>query len=94
MLSISEVVKNIEIKKSEIKLKNWRDELVTNFTQALNKERVISGYKPLTKKAVALLINRNPYLSKNDGEVDLLFKDCIKKGNFKKFWWATSIKKK
>lgn len=92
MLDISSLLKNIELKEALPKFKSRRDELVSNITDYINRERQSAGYKPLTKRVIALQINKNPFLSKDDDEVDLLYKDCVRKGNFKKFWWVTNKK--
>lgn len=78
-----------EIAPSGTKYKSYRDELISKLTYHLNKERG-EKYKPLTKKEVALLVNRNPFLAgkKNDGELKMLVDECLEKGNFKKFWWV------
>lgn len=79
------------IKKSPYK--NRRDELVSILTDGINIERTKAGYKNLSKKTIAIKINGNPFLSKDNGELELLINECRKKGNYKKFWWVINVKK-
>lgn len=78
----------LELKSAKPKHKNYRDELISKLTHHLNKERE-GKYKPLTKREISVLVNRNPFLAgkKNDGELKMLIDECLEKGNFKKFWW-------
>ncbi|MBI2507314.1 MAG: hypothetical protein HYW09_01730 [Candidatus Niyogibacteria bacterium] len=78
-----------EIAPVKSKHKNYRDELISRLTYHLNRERE-KKFKSLTKKEVAVLVNRNPFLAgkKNDGELKMLIDECLEKGNFKKFWWV------
>ena len=68
--------------------KTYRAELIHKLTKGLNRDRE-GKYKPLSEKAVALMVNRNPFLAgkDKDGELSALIKECEEKGNFKKFWW-------
>jgi hypothetical protein len=81
-----------ELKKREFI--NYRDELVTHFVEGINQLRAGTKFKPITKRTVALRLNRNPLLSKNDGEVAYLLKHCQGKKNYSKFFWVTNPVKK
>lgn len=76
------------------KYKNYRDELISKITDGINRERQGTKYKPVNKRMIALLVNRNPFLKgkRNDGELSALLKECQEKGNFKKFWFITTPK--
>ena len=78
-------------KKSDFK--NRRDELVSRLCDGINRERIGTEYKPATKAHLAKIINRNPFLARSDGELELLIKECERKGNYKKFWWVVNPKK-
>lgn len=77
-----------QLERAKPKYKNYRDELISRLTYHLNRERG-EKYKPLSKREVSVLVNRNPFLAgkKNDGELKMLIDECLEKGNFKKFWW-------
>lgn len=73
----------------KVEYKNRRDELVSLFVEAINKSREGTKFKKVDKRLVALRLNSNPFLAKDDGEVELLLKECKSKNNFSKFWWVT-----
>lgn len=70
------------------KFRSRRDELVSLITDGINGYRVGTKWKPITARTVALLINRNPALAKDDGEIELLYKECMAKGSFSKLFWV------
>lgn len=70
----------------EVKYKNRRDEIISNMVEEINKLRVGTKYKPVTKRFIAIKVNGNPFL-KDDGELELIFKECLKKGSFAKLFW-------
>ncbi len=67
-----------------------RDELVSLMTDGINSYRVGTKWKPVTKRYIAIQVNKNPAFTGNDGELELVYKDCIKKGSFAKFFWITN----
>lgn len=75
----------------EVIYKNRRDELVSKITDDINKLREGTKFAKVSKKMIALRLNSNPFLAKDDGEVELLFKECNQKQNYSKFWWLTKV---
>ena len=71
--------------------RSHRDELVDKFVLGINRERLGTQYKPILAKEVALRINKNPFLKGRDGEVELLYKTCEKKGSFKYFFYICPL---
>lgn len=65
------------------KYKSYRDELFYRLLNGWNESRKQAGYKPLSKARLASAIARNPFLKKDDGELELLIKTCEQKGNYK-----------
>lgn len=82
----------IEYTPTPVAFKSRRDELVSRITEGINNRRIGTKYKPLTTRTVAIRINLNPAISKDDGELELLIKDCERVGNYKKFFWVTNGK--
>lgn len=82
---------NNSIPKQDTPHRNYRDELVSLFTEGINKERLGTKYKPITKMEVAIRLNRNAFLAgkDNDGEVAYLLKQCQQEGTYKKLFWLT-----
>jgi len=72
----------------ESEYKNRKDELVCKITEGINDLRRGTKYKPTTKKRVAIQINKHPILKNQMGELELLYKDCMARGNFSKFYWV------
>lgn len=72
----------------QTKHRSWKDEVVSEITEGINKERIGTKYKPITERTVAIRINRNPYL-KERNECYLLLKKCKEVGFTKMFFWAT-----
>lgn len=72
---------------SQTEYKNFRDELISRLTDGINKSRIGTKYKPVTKRTIAIKCNKNPFL-KSDGELELLIKECESKGSYSKFWWV------
>lgn len=68
--------------------RNRRDELVNLITSDINLLRVGTKYKPTTTAVIAKMINRNPFLAKSDGEVELLYKECNARRNYSKFFYV------
>lgn len=66
--------------------RNKRDELIGEAVKDINKLREGTNFKPITARLLSIKINRNPML-KLDSELELVLKDCRKKGNFKKLFW-------
>jgi hypothetical protein len=79
------------IKKSPYK--SDRAELFYRLLEGWNKDRVKAGYLPLSKTRLAIAINANPFLKKDDGELLNLIKECEEKGNYKKAQWILFPKK-
>lgn len=69
-----------------------RDELVSEITAGINASRVGTKFKPITERAVAIRINKNPFLAHDDGEIAYLLKQCRERGNFSKFFWVTKTR--
>jgi hypothetical protein len=88
-------VNNFVIKEvKEIEFKKERDELFDRFIKGWNRERHMVGIKPISPKRLAIAINSNPFLKKDDGALrDLVF-HCEKVGNYKKAQWILFPKKK
>ena len=78
----------IEAKVCETKFKNWRAELISRLVKGINDARAGTKFKPITERVAAIRANSNPFL-KNDGELELLIKDCEKRGNYSRFFWVT-----
>ena len=57
------------------------------MTLEINKLRENTTFKPITKRLLALRVNKNPFLSKDDDELELVFKECLKCGSFAKLFW-------
>jgi hypothetical protein len=73
--------------------KTRRAEIVAEFVKEINLERINTKFKPITHKEVALRLNMNPKLAKDDGECELLLKTCIAKESFSKFFWVCPLNK-
>lgn len=65
---------------------NRRDEIISLMVEDINRLRIGTQYKPITKRLLAIKINRNPFL-KSDDELQLVFNECSKKGSFAKLFW-------
>lgn len=79
---------------TDVTYRNQRDELVAHFVRGINELRVGTKFKPITPKMVAIRINKNPFLARNDSEVYNLLKHCQNKKNYAKFFWVTNESKK
>lgn len=66
--------------------------MVSKITNGINSLRLGTKFKPVTTRRVAILVNKNPHFKGRDGELELLLKDCLKKGSFAKFFWVTNGK--
>lgn len=86
MQQISNLIK--EYKVIETSYKNKRDEIISLMVDEINKLRVGTKFKPITKRLIAIKANKNPFL-KDDGELELIYKECKEKQNFSKFFWIT-----
>lgn len=82
----------LEYTPTPVAFKSRRDELVSRITDGINAHRIGTQWKPISTRTVAIRINLNPAISKDDGELELLIKDCESKGNYKKFFWVTNGK--
>jgi hypothetical protein len=82
---------NWKIKKTEKNFKNWKDELVTEFTNEINKSRVGTKWKPVTERLVALKLNSHPIFKDDKDECYKLLKVCKEK-HFGIFFKATELK--
>jgi hypothetical protein len=78
--------------KTEKNFKNWKDEIITEFTIGINKGRVGTKYKQVTEKVVALKINQHPIYKEDKDECYKLLKTCREK-HFGIFFWALKINK-
>ncbi len=83
--------KFLEKKFEDVPFRNYRDELVAEFVDGINKSRIGTKFKPITAREVALRINKNAFLAKheNNGEVAYLLKQCKERNNYSKFFWVT-----
>jgi len=88
MKPISELfTKSLElIFNRKVKHKNERDEIISKMVIEINILRVGTGYKPITKRLLAIKVNKNPFL-KSNGELQLVFSECLKNGSFAKLFW-------
>lgn len=68
--------------------KSFRDQIISQMTEEINTLRIGTKYKPVTKRMIAIRANSNPFL-KSDGELELVYKTCSKKGNFSHFFYIT-----
>jgi len=66
--------------------KNERDEVISRMVIEINRLREGTKYKPITKRLLAIKINKNPFL-KDLGELQLVFSECLKNGSFAKLFW-------
>lgn len=73
--------------------KSRRDELFFRLLNGWNTARKEAGYLPLNTKRLAVAINNNPWLKKDDGALETLIVECEKKGNYKKAQWIVFPKK-
>ena len=71
-----------------IEFKNFRDELISLLTEGINKSRIGTTYKPVTKRTIAIRANKNPFL-KSDSELEYVIKECQRKGSYSHFFWIT-----
>lgn len=70
--------------KVDVPYKSWRDELFHRLWNGWNRARESAGFPKLSKSRLAIAINLNPFLKKDDGELELLIKECERVGNYKK----------
>ena len=94
---------NWKIKKTEKNFKNWKDEIITEFTNNINAQRKASGWKyidkkgkevktePVTEGLISVLINQHPIYKEDKDECYKLLKTCREK-HFGIFFWAVKIK--
>ena len=71
-----------------VKLRSWKDEVVHELVEGINKERIGTKWKPVTARAIAIRLNGHPTLGTNPTECYYLLSKCRDKG-YKMFWWAT-----
>ena len=74
--------------KTQKAFRSWKDEIVTRFTDSINKSRVGTKYKPVTERLVAIRLNKHPVLKDSPQECDFLFKRCEEK-HFGLFFYFT-----
>ncbi len=78
--------------KQEDTARSFRESLINQFIENINRERVGTTYPPVNKKTIAIRINRNPFL-KESWQLEGLLKKCKGSDNFSKiFFWAVKIK--
>lgn len=77
---------------SKVEYKSKRDEIISNIVDDINKSRLGTIYKPVTKRLMAVKINQNIFLSKDTGELELLYLECHNRGDYKKLWWVLKSK--
>lgn len=92
MQSISNLIK--EYKPTETLYKNKRDEIITLMVDEINNLREGTNFKKETKANLAKRINMNVFLkgNENDGELELLYKECHAKNNYSKLYWVLKNK--
>lgn len=66
--------------------KNRRDEIISLMVEDMNELRKVAGLKPLTKRTVAIRLNRNPFYAKDDTAVENLYLMCKGWKHYGKFW--------
>lgn len=69
-------------------IRSERDWLVRGLTDGINRERIGTQYKQVTKKSVACRLNSHPIYAKNIAEVRVLLEKCERDG-FKWYWILT-----
>ena len=72
--------------KPEVKYKNERDEIISKMVIEINRLREGTKYKPITKRLLAIKVNKNPFLKSNI-ELQLVFSECLKNGSFARLFW-------
>ena len=89
--------------RTEKNFKNWKDEIITEFTNNINAQRKASGWKyidkkgkevktePVTEGLISVLINQHPIYKEDKDECYKLLKTCREK-HFGIFFWALKIK--
>lgn len=88
---------NIEVDISKyfepkVSYKNRKDEIISKIVDDINASRLGTIYKPVTKRLMAVKINQNIFLSKDTGELELLYLECHNRGDYKKLWWVLKSK--
>lgn len=82
-------IKNLQITKTEFK--NERDEIVSGITERLNKEREGTKFKPLTKRAIAIMLNKK--FGGNNYALNIWNASLKEKTYYSKlFWWSLKNK--
>ena len=87
MKSLFELVNQKEIK-FEKKYVNRRDYNLDELVKDINRLREGTTYKPTTKRTLAIMINKNPFLSKDNDALEYLMRECKEKGDYKKLYWV------
>lgn len=86
---------NLEImpvKPSKPRARNRREELINEFVNRINTERVGTKYKPISSRAVAILVNQHPNL-KSTQELSQFLGRCKEAKSFgATFFWVTKPK--
>jgi hypothetical protein len=69
-----------------------REDIINEFVTRLNNERIGTKYKPITPRAIAVLINRHPNLKSKSSLYEFLSL-CKQAKHFSKyFWWIVKPK--
>ena len=87
-------ISEIQINRPEVLFKTRRAELINRLHDGIWEKAKETGYKldkGWTEDKIAIRCNKNPALKKDEG-LELLIKECEQMGNYKKFWWATTVK--
>lgn len=72
----------LQIKKEGLKKeRSFRESLINEFIERINKERIGTKYKPVTAKGIALKINMNPFL-KQSWQLESFLKQCKRAKSF------------
>ncbi len=72
---------------------NRRDQLIKELVEGINKERSRTNFKPTTPRLLAIQINKNPFLSKDDDALEEIKKECEAMGSYWKLYWLIKQKK-
>lgn len=76
-----EAIKN---RKNTVKARNEREELLEQFREMLNSDRVKSGYKPLTFVSLVMILKHVP-----TGDLYPFYKKCLNARIFAQCFWGS-----
>lgn len=88
-LSLFSINKYFEVKTI---YKSKRDEIISLAVNDINKLREGSRYVPITKRLLAIKLNKNPFLSKDTTALEELYQECHSKMDYRKLWWLLKNK--